>query len=126
MKTLKSILLLSILALTLNAGAQDVNMYITDNSSYSGLYDVRLFVIDDYTQNLCLVAQKKNQNGLHVPFSSNEISLSCVNLVSDQIDRYRYIAIVVQQSASGSGQNWTPLLDTGEMWGYFDIYVTIN
>jgi len=126
MKTLKSLLLLAILALTLNAGAQEINVNITDNSNYSGLYEVNLYVIDTYTQNVCIVAQKKNQTGLQVPFSSNEISLSCVNLVSDQIDRYRYIANVAQQSASGSGQNWTPLLDTGEMWGNFDIYVTIN
>lgn len=126
MKTLKCLMLLAILALTFNAGAQNVEVFITDNTGYSGLYEVRLYVIDDYTQNVCLVAQKKNQPGLPVLFISNEISLLCVNLVSDQIDRYRYIANVIRQSAPGSGQNWTPLLDTGEMWGQFDIYVTIN
>lgn len=105
MKTLKCLMLLAILALTFNAGAQDVEVFITDNTGYSGLYEVRLYVIDDYTQNVCLVAQKKNQPGLPVLFISNEISLLCVNLVSDQIDRYRYIANVIRQSAPGSGQN---------------------
>mgnify|MGYP000930751072 CR=1 FL=1 len=126
MKTFKSLLLLAILAATLNAGAQEVNVNITDNSNYSGLYEVNLYVIDTYTQNVCIVAQKKNVTISGYPFGSTEINLTCVNLVSDQIDRYRYIAHEARQSASGSGQNWTPVLDTGEMWGDYSIYVTLN
>ncbi len=126
MKALKSLLFFTIFAFTLNASAQEVKVYITDTSSYSGLYEVNLYVIDTYTQNFCLVAQKKNQTGPYVEFDSSVISLTCVNLVSDQIDRYRYIAHVIRQSAPGSGQNWTPLLDTSEMWGQYTIYVTLN
>jgi hypothetical protein len=126
MKTLKITLLMAILAFAFNVSAQDVDVYITDNTGYSGLYEVSLYVIDDYTQNMCLVAQQKNKPGPIVEFDSSLISLTCVNLVSDQIDRYRYIANVTRQSAPGSGQNWTPLLDTGEMWGQYTIYVTLN
>ncbi len=46
--------------------------------------------------------------------------------MSDQVDRYRYIAYVFRQSTLGSGQNWTPLLDTSEMWGNYTIEVTLN
>jgi hypothetical protein len=125
MKSLQITLLMAILAFACNASAQDVDVHITDNTGYSGLYEVNLYVIDTYTQNACLVAQKKNQTGPIVEFDSSVISLICVNLVSDQIDRYRYIANVAQESASGSGHNWTPLLDTGEMWGQYDVYVTL-
>ncbi len=126
MKTLKITLLIAFIALASTASSQTVKVKIIDSTSYSGLYEVNLYVIDDYTQNACLVAQKKNQTGPFVEFYSFEISLTCVNLVSDQIDRYRYIANVAQQSANGSGQNWTHLLDTGEMWGAYFIEVTIN
>lgn len=125
MKTLKSLLLLAILALTLNAGAQEVEVNITENTSYSGLYEVNLYVLDTYTHNACLVAQEKNVSIPGHTFIYSEINLTCVNIVSDQVDRYRYIADVARQSAQGSGQNWTPLLDTGEMWSDYTIYVTL-
>jgi hypothetical protein len=126
MKTLKISLLMAILAFAINVSAQEITVGITDTSSYSGLYEVKLYVIDTYTQNTCLVAEQKNKPGPYVLFSPNQINLTCVNLVSDQIDRYRYIANVTRQSASGSGQNWTHLLDTGEMWGNYIIEVALN
>lgn len=126
MKTLKITLLLAIIGLSINASAQTITVSFDDNTSYSGFYEVKLYVIDTYTQDVCLVAQIKNIAEPGVPFYSNQIDLTCVNLVSDQIDRYRYIANVARQTSSGSGQNWTPLLDTGEMWGTYIIEVTIN
>ncbi len=126
MKILKITLFLVLIGLSINASAQTITVGIVDTTSYSGLYEVNLYVIDTYTQNVCLVAQIKNITEPGVSFYSNQIDLTCVNLVSDQIDRYRYIAYVTRQSALGSSQNWTPLLDTGEMWGTYIIEVTIN
>lgn len=126
MKKLKFTLLVGICALAFNVSAQEVGVNITENNAYTGLYHVKLYVLDVVTQNYCLVGDKKNISLSGAYFSSSQIDLSCVNLVSDQKDRYRYVVVIVRQEASGSGQNWTPLLDTGEMWGQFYIYVTLN
>ncbi len=81
-------------------------------------------MIDTYTQIVCLVGEQKNlSEGLS---EITPIYLTCVNIMSDQVDRYRYIAYVFRQSTLGSGQNWTPLLDTSEMWGNYTIEVTLN
>lgn len=122
MKKLKFTLFLGICAFAFNASAQYVTVSITENNSYSGLYDVRLYVLDVVTQNYCLVAQKQDVSSQNpYQFSPGEINLTCVSLVSDQNDRYRYVALVTRQEASGSGQNWTQLLDTGEMWNMLTI-----
>ncbi|GEM_PF-1326052 len=122
MKKLKFTLLLGICAFAFNASAQYVTVSISENTSYSGLYDVKLYVLDVVTQNYCLVAQEQDVSfQFPYQFSPNEINLSCVSLVSDQEDRYRYIALVTRQEASGSGQNWTHLLDRGEMWNTLTI-----
>lgn len=97
MKTLKITLLLAIIGLSINASAQTITVSFDDNTSYSGFYEVKLYVIDTYTQDVCLVAQIKNIAEPGVPFYSNQIDLTCVNLVSDQIDRYRYIANVADK-----------------------------
>ncbi len=117
MKKLKFTLLLGICAFAYNVSAQYVTVSITENTSYSGLY-----VLDAVTQNYCLVAQKQDvPSQIPYQFSPGEINLTCVSLVSDQNDRYRYVALVTRQEASGSGQNWTQLLDTGEMWNILTI-----
>ena len=128
MKKLKFTLLLGICAFAFNASAQYVTVSISENTSYSGLYDVKLYVLDVVTQNYCLVAQEQDVSfQFPYQFSPNDINLSCVSLVSDQKDRYRYVASVMRQEASGSGQNWTYLLDTGEMWNTLTIHtVQIN
>ncbi|MGV8113317.1 hypothetical protein SDC9_42323 [bioreactor metagenome] len=120
MKNLKFILLVGICALGFNVSAQYITVSIIENTSYSGLYDVKLFVLDVVTQNYCQVAQEQDVT-LSYTFIPNEINLSCVYLVNDQKDRYRYIAVVTRQEAIGSGQNWTQLLDTGEMWNVITI-----
>lgn len=126
MKTLKITLFIAILAFTINANAQEVKVNILENTSYSGLYAIDLYVLDTYTQSACLVAQENDVPITGYTFVSSEINLTCVNIVSDQVDRYRYIADVARQTAHGSGQNWTPLLDTGDMWGEYIIDVTVN
>lgn len=124
MKTLKITLLMAIISIASSINAQNVSLNITDTTAYLGLYEAKLYVIDTYTQNVCLVGEEKNLQEGSSPISP--INLICVNIVSDQVDRYRYIAYVLRQSAPGSGQGWTPLLDTSEMWGTFIIDVMVN
>lgn len=127
MKNLKFLLIIGIFTFVLSAKSQIVTVSIVENTTYTGLYDVKLYVLDVYTQNYCLVAEDNDIPILGTLFQGNEINLSCVNLVSDQHDRYRYVANVASQEATGSGQGWTQLLDTGEMWREdLTINVTMN
>ena len=116
MKNFKLFLLIGICAFAINANAQTVTVSIDENTTYTGLYDVKLYVLDIYNQNNCLVGEKTNISLPGTTFFSYQIDLTCVDIVSDQQDRYRYVAIVTRKEATGSGQGWTQLLDTGEMW----------
>lgn len=55
MKKLKFTLLVGICALAFNVSAQEVGVNITENTAYTGLYHVKLYVLDVVTQNYCLV-----------------------------------------------------------------------
>lgn len=122
MKTIKLFLLIGICALAISAKAQTVTITINENTTYTGLYDVNLFVLDYFTQTYTLVGQKLDQLP-SIYFSSSEIDLTVVNLLSDQVDRYRYVAIAKRQEVTGDGKGWTPLLDTGDMW--LDHFISI-
>lgn len=125
MKNFKLFLLIGICAIALSAKAQSVTVYIDEPTTYTGLYDVNLLVLDNYTQTYTLVGQKKDQP-TNVYFLDTDIDLSSVNIVSDQVDRYRYVAVAVRQEAIGSGEGWTPLLDTGDMWNHYDVDVQMH
>ncbi len=116
MKNFKLFLLIGFFAFAISANAQTVNVFIEENTTYTGSYDVELYVLDIDTQNNCLVGKKTNISLPGTTFFNYQIDLTCVDIVSDQQDRYRYIAIVTRKEATGSGQGWTQLLDTGEMW----------
>ncbi len=116
MKNYKFFFLIGIIAFALTAKSQKVTVGIGENTSYTGLYDVKLYVLDVYTQNYCLVGEEANIGLPGTIFDSNQIDLTCVDIVIDQQDRNRYVAYVTRQEATGNGQGWTQLLDTGEMW----------
>lgn len=125
MKNLKLFLLIGIFAFAFGVKSQTVTVYIDEPTTYTGLYDVNLFVLDNFAQTYTHVGQKKDQPTI-VYFLDTDIDLSSVNIVSDQVDRYRYVAVVTRQEASGSGQGWTPLLDTGDMWNHYDVDVQMH
>lgn len=131
MKTLQNMLILLVFTvISLSVNSQTVTVDWTDNcgGNYSGYYEVKLFVLDNVTNVLTQVGELRNLTGEDVTFYSTDIDLDPVGIIRDQNDRYRYVAQVKRQTGICSGQNWTALLDSGEVetGGPFFITVTLN
>lgn len=126
MKALKLALLIAILSIAVTAKSQTVTINIQESILYTGLYEASIYVYDNVTNTTTLVGYLKNQSN-PISFDETNIDLSGVNLVNDQVNRYRYIAIITRQSyPGGSGSGYTPLIDSGQVkTGYNPITVNM-
>lgn len=124
MKHLKFVFLIGFIAFAGIVKSQTVQLTVIESIIYNGQYEATIYVYDNVTNMTTQVAYKKNQY-LQFSFESGEINLSGVNLINDQVSRYRYIVIVRRQDApGGAGSGTTPLLDSGQvLTGY---PVTVN
>lgn len=125
----KYLTLFVFIALTISAKAQTVEVVGTDNcsGSYSGYYEVKLYVYDNVTSVLTPVGELKNLPSPYAYFDSSDIDLDPVGIIKDQNNRYRYAAHMKRQTGSCSGDGVTTWLDSDEvLTGDWVIYISLQ
>lgn len=125
MRHLKFAFLIGFIAFATIVKSQTVQLTVNESIIYNGQYEATLYVYDNVTNTTTQVGYKKNQY-LQFSFESWEINLSGVNLINDQVKRYRYIVIVRRQDApGGTGSGSTPLLDSGQVLSGYPVTVNM-